>query len=312
MLKHVRHLFTLAMYLFTLANIGTFISAPPAFAKENATGTRNIAPNVYSFSADGEYYSMFVITDEGVMVFETANSAHSTAMLDSVRTTTEQPVKIAFQSHNHWDHASGGKVFQDLGIPTLAHAEAAEWMLANPGQDMVPPSETWDGSRKDYSLGGVTVELHYLGMNHGAGMTVFVLPSLQLAYIADIVTPNRVPFAVMPDFNPREWERSLTEILELDFERAIFSHNELDEPLEGGSKEDVALQLQFIRDLRAEFWALLKSGNNPMTIANTLELPAYEQWVGYKDWLPMNVWRILTDEFMGPFPWRPVRDAAGL
>lgn len=297
--------------LFTLLALGALLVGQSTSAKENATGTREIADNVYSFSADGEYYSMFVVTDEGVMVFETANTTHSTAMLDSIRSITEQPVKIAFQSHNHWDHASGGKVFHDLGIDTLAHAEAAEWMIANPGQDMVPPKQTWDGSRKDYTLGGVTVELHYLGMNHGAGMTVFVLPSLDLAYIADIVTPNRLPFTVMPDFNPREWERSLSEILELDFERAVFSHNEHNEPLDGGTKNDVVLQLQFLRDLRAGFWTALKGGTNPMMIASALELPQYEQWVGYKEWLSINVWRIMGDEFMGPFPWRPAREAAG-
>ena len=293
--------------LFSLLALGVLFASSPASAKENATGTQEIADGVYSFSADGEYYSMFVVTDEGVMVFETANTAHSTAMIESIQSITEQPINIAFQSHNHWDHASGGQVFHDLGVDTLAHAEAAQWMMANPGQDMVPPKQTWNGTRKDYTLGGVTVELHYLGMNHGAGMTVFVLPSLDLAYIADIVTPNRLPFAVMPDFNPREWERSLSEILELDFERAVFSHNEHDNPLQGGTKEDVALQLQYIQDLRAGFWTALKSGTNPMAIANTLELPQYAHWVGYKEWLPMNVWRILVDEFMGPFPWRPAQ-----
>ncbi len=25
----------------------------------------------------------------------------------------------------------------------------------------------------------------------------------------------------------------------------------------------------------------------------------------YNEWLSMNTWRLLLDEWMGPFPWRP-------
>ncbi|WP_290705747.1 MBL fold metallo-hydrolase [Amphritea sp.] len=264
-----------------------------------------IAANVYSFSLDGGYISMFVVTDEGVMVFETMNSGHAKAMVAAIKKVTDKPIKYAFQSHNHWDHASGGQVLLDAGADTIAHAEAIAWMEANPGRDTVLPQTSWEGNRKDMELGGVKVELHYLGMNHGLGMTVFILPQLNIAYIADIVTPNRIIFSVAPDFNLREWERSLGEILALDFEKAVFSHNELPNPLAGGNKEHVALQLKYIKDLRAAFFAELQQGTNPMLIPKQLKLPEYENWVGYSDWLEMNVWRILADEFMGPFPWRP-------
>ena len=54
----------------------------------------------------------------------------------------------------------------------------------------------------------ITVEMHYLGINHGQGMTVFLIPDQKVAYIADLVTPNRVLFSIVPDFNIPEWERS--------------------------------------------------------------------------------------------------------
>jgi len=34
-----------------------------------------------------------------------------------------------------------------------------------------------------------------------------------------------VMFSIVPDFNIREWERSLEEILQLDFDKAVYSHN---------------------------------------------------------------------------------------
>jgi len=263
-----------------------------------------VAENLYSFSTNGEYISLFAVTDEGVMVFETMNSHHAKAMVKAIKTVTDQPIKYAFHSHNHWDHASGGQVFLDEGATTIAHQEATNWMKANPYGDMVIAKESWAGNRKDIELGGTLVELHYLGMNHGLGMTVFVLPQTKVAYIADIVTPNRVIFSIVPDFNIKEWERSLAEVLELDFETAVFSHHEGDLPLAGGKKQDIKLQAEFIRDLRAGFYAELKKGTHPMMVPKVLKLPKYKHWVGYDDWLEMNIWRILADEFMGPFPWR--------
>jgi hypothetical protein len=46
-------------------------------------------------------------------------------------------------------------------------------MQANPHRDMVLPDEGWNAKRKDITLGGTTIEMHYVGMSHGLGMTVF-------------------------------------------------------------------------------------------------------------------------------------------
>ena len=151
------------------------------------------------------------------------------------------------------------------------------------------------------------MELHYLGMNHGLGMTVFLLPEQRAAYIADIVTPNRVMFSIVPDFNIREWERSLEEILLLDFDRAAYSHNEGADPLQGGTKQDVVDNLQFIRGLRAAIYAEFGKGTNPMMVPNVVRLPEYEDWAMCDQWLPMNAWRLLLDDWMAPLPWRPDR-----
>ncbi len=283
----------------------TLVFSQVSDAKNTDRNTIKIADNIYSFSLDGEYISMFVVTTGGVIVFETMNSYHAKAMVKEIKTITNKPIKYAFHSHNHWDHASGGQVLLNEGATTIAHAEATAWMSANPYKDMALPTESWQGKRKDFELGGVKVELHYLGMNHGLGMTVFVLPQTKIAYIADIVTPNRVIFSIVPDFNLNEWERSLSEILQLDFDKAVFSHNEKQHPLEAGTKNDIGLQLDYIRDLRSGFYAELKKGTNPMMIPKTLKLPKYKHWVGYDDWLEMNIWRVLSNEFMGPFPWHP-------
>ena len=264
-----------------------------------------IAEGVYSYGPGNGSYSMFVVTGEGVIAIESVNTEHAVGFLEAIREVTDQPVKYMLHSHNHWDHASGGQVFKDAGATTLAHVEAYEWMKANTGRDMAVPDESWGGTRKDITLGGTTIELHYLGMNHGLGMTVFRLPEQKVAYVADLVSPNRVLFSIVPDFNMREWERSLEDILKLDFDKAVYTHSEKTDALQGGTKQDAIDNLQFIRDLRAAIYAEFEKGTNPMTVPGIVQVPEYKDWAMYDQWLEMNAWRLLLDDWMGPFPWRP-------
>jgi len=212
-----------------------------------------------------------------------------------------------FHSHNHWDHASGGQVFKDAGAQTVMHALAAEWLAANPGRDTVPPDVVWSGDRKDIDMDGFTVEMRYLGMNHGRGMTVFTIPERRAAFIADLVNPNRVMFSVVPDFNIGEWERTLTGILNLEFDAAVCTHNELpvDEALNGCTRAHVEEERQFIRDLRNAILAEFQKGTSFPDVPKAVKLPQYAHWAGYDEWLEMNTLRLMTDLWMGPFPWYP-------
>lgn len=282
-------------------------STAPLHAETPLEYTQEIAPGVYSFGGGNGYHSMFLVTDDGVAVFETVNTAHSNKIVEAIRRVTDQPIRYAFHSHNHWDHSGGGKVFQDLGAQTVMHAQAAEWLEANPGQDTSPPDIVWDGARHDIVVGDMTVEHHYLGLNHGLGMTVFVVPETRVAYIADLVTPNRVMFNIVPDFNIREWERSLGEIEELGFETAVCSHTALpaEEAMMGCTKTHVAEERQYIVDLRNAIFAEFEKGTPAAEIPATVRLPQYEHWQFYDLWLEMNAQRIMLDLWMGPYPWVP-------
>jgi len=166
------------------------------------------------------------------------------------------------------------------------------------------PDIVWDGACRNIKLGDVTVQLHYLGLNHGLGMTVFVIPERRVAYIADLVSPNRVMFSIVPDFNICEWERTLGEIFDLDFDVAVCSHNGLpvDKALIGCTKTHIAEERSYIQDLRNAIFSEFKKGTPPPRIPAAVKLPKYAHWEHYEDWLPLNAQRLLLDLWMGPYP----------
>ena len=294
-MPNVKRLFVVITAIFS-----TLLMMNTAFAQEHVW---KAADGVYRYGPGDGYYSMFVVTDEGVIAIEPVNIKHSQGLLKAIRSVTEKPVRYLLHSHNHWDHSKGGQVFRDQGAKIVAHEEAYEWMKANRHTDLALPDETWTGNRKDIILGGKTIELHYMGMSHGLGMTVFLLPKEKIAYIADIVTPNRILFTIVPDFNIKEWMRTLTEVEKLDFQTAIYSHSQAKEPF--GSKTEVTQTREFIEELQAAIVAEFKKGTPFLKIPSTVKLPKYEHWAMYNEWLPLNVWRVMLDMHMGPFPWRP-------
>lgn len=287
-----------AMFLTGAAN---------SMAAEESGMTRKIGDGVYTFTLGDGNYSMFVIGQDSVVVIETFSSDHSKKLVAAIRGVTHHSIKYAIHTHNHWDHTSGGQILKAAGAQTVMHTLAAQWLAANPGRDAVAPDIVWSGKRKDIDFGDFTVQLHYLGLNHGLGMTFVKIPERNVAYIADLVTPNRVMFAVVPDFNIGQWERTLGEILEMKFDIAVCSHSAL--PVEGAlngcTRTHVEEERQFIRDLRNAVLAEFKKGTRFDQIPKAVKLPKYSKWVGYDDWLEMNTLRMMTDLWMGPFPWVP-------
>ena len=68
-----------------------------------------------------------------------------------------------------------------------------------------------------------------------------------------------------------------------------------------GSEGVYSIRSGYPRAIYAEF----EKGTNWLEIPNAVKLPQYKDWWMYEEWLPMNVRRILLDDSMGPFPWRP-------
>ncbi len=52
-----------------------------------------ITEGVYSYGPGDHYFSMFVVTSEGVIATESVNTEHAAGLLQAIREVTDQPVK---------------------------------------------------------------------------------------------------------------------------------------------------------------------------------------------------------------------------
>jgi len=66
------------------------------------------------------------------------------------------------------------------------------------------------------------------------------------------------------------------------------------------SKRDVAIVIEFQDRFGAAFLPAIRT-----QVPKAVRLPQYTHWVGYEEWLEMNTLRLMTDLWMGPFPWMP-------
>ena len=88
---------------------------------------------------------------------------------------------------------------------------------------MVIPDETVDNNRT-ITLGGTTLELIYLGLNHSDNSLVMRLPKERIIFAVDWLPVGSLPGRGMIDSYPLEWEDSIKKVLAMDWERLIPGH----------------------------------------------------------------------------------------
>ena len=107
-----------------MLGLGALSDAASAQRPRPAYQTTEIAPGLYSFGA-GLAFNAFMVTDDGVIVMDSFDEDFAKASLAAIRKVTNQPVRYLIYSHNHYDHISGGEVFQAAGATILSYQASA-------------------------------------------------------------------------------------------------------------------------------------------------------------------------------------------
>jgi glyoxylase-like metal-dependent hydrolase (beta-lactamase superfamily II) len=260
--------------------------APPLFATTKVDGTEG----VYVFRYQG-HQAMFIVTPEGVIATDPIGERRPQAVttyIAEIRKITQAPIRYVVYSHSHYDHIAGGKPFKDAGATFVAHENAKTLLQARKNPDIVIPDETV-GSQRTITLGGTSLELNWVGKNHGLDTLIMRLPREKIIFTVDWIPINGIQFRGMADTYIPDIEDSLQKVIAMDWDRMIPGH-----PGPGGrlgTKDDARAHLQYLKDLSAAVKEAVDAGKNYQEAMTGIKLPKYESWPNYNAFLGMNIER---------------------
>lgn len=199
-----------------------------------------LAPGVYAYeqlrSAGDEKFttvSMFVVSDEGVLVADGQGSVEETQRLvDHIAEITDQPITTVVVSSDHGDHTAGNSVFA-AGTEFLAHptsAAALEAMAAGT-QEGAPPVRLATQLVEDrtvLNMGGRSIEVLFLGRAHTGGDLVVYLPDEKIMFMSETYL-HRI-FPAMRSAYPSEWVDMIEAAQAMDVDVYVPGHGFVDDP----------------------------------------------------------------------------------
>ncbi len=198
---------------------------------------RQVAPHTYyvlgaaGIATDNEGFisnAGFVVTDEGVVVFDGLGSPSlAWALRQRIARLTDKPVVKVVVSHYHADHIYGLQVFQDEGAEILAPQGAYEYLDSPAAQErleerrfslepwvnddtrLVVPDRLIDAEYR-FSLGGIDFRINYLGSAHSDGDMTLYVEQHGVLFSGDIIFEGRVPF--VGDADTKRWLETLEDL----------------------------------------------------------------------------------------------------
>src|SRR6266567_3688132 len=246
--------------------------APPLFATTKVDGT----DGVYIFRYQG-HQAMFVVTPEGVIATDPIGERRpaAAAYIAEIRKITQAPIKYVVYSHSHFDHIAGGKPFKDIGATFVAHQLTKRVLEQRKNPDIVIPDLVVDDGGGKIELGGTTLELLYLGKNHGDNSLIMRLPKEKIIFVVDFLPLSGTQFRIMADTYLPDQEETMKKILTMDWDRLIPGH-----PGAGGrqtgNKDDVKVDLDYMLDLSAAVKKATEEGKCYAGALAEVKLPKWE------------------------------------
>ncbi len=171
----------------------------------------------------------FVITDEGVVVFDALGTpALADSLLEAIRQRTDQPVKRVVISHYHADHFYGIPALRAAGAEVWAQDRAREYLSSDvarrrlterkqslgkwlgPTFDL-PLPDRWITADESFEMGGLRFSLRHVGPGHSPEDLALLVEPDGVLYSGDTIYAGRVPF--VGDADTRKWLSAIERLL---------------------------------------------------------------------------------------------------
>jgi cyclase len=250
----------------------TFILAI-ALYQRHAAGQVNVvkelAPGVYFHEGDiagkGHCNNGWVVFNDYVLVLDANFPSGAREVIPKIKAQTSKPIRFAFDTHHHGDHAYGNQIWIENGAVPVAHENVLSEMRkyetglfgGRPGRwedeakqredlrstRLTPPSLLY----RDVMIfddGTHRVELRYFGVGHTHGDGFAWLPKERILFTGDAAVNG--PFNYMGDGDSGAWVETLAKAQALGATIVAPGHGP------SGDGKVIEAQRQYFMSLRAE------------------------------------------------------------
>ena len=182
-----------------------------------------------------------VLGRDAVLVIDTRTTyPQAREILDDLRALTSAPVDVVVDTHGHYDHAFGNRVFRPATI--WGHVGCAPFMertgdarrprmiselpdLADDLREVEidPPDRSFE-ERAVVEVGGREVELRFVGRGHTDHDAIVLVRGTGVVFAGDLLENGAVP--AFPDAYPLEWPETVERLVPLVGSIAIPGHGD--------------------------------------------------------------------------------------
>jgi glyoxylase-like metal-dependent hydrolase (beta-lactamase superfamily II) len=186
------------------------VLASAGFCSAEVNKVEKIAEDVYFHEGDikghGHCNNGWVVFEDYVLVIDANFPSGAQEIIPKIKAITDKPIRFAFDTHHHGDHAYGNQVWVDNGAVPVAHTGVVEEMKkyetgyfgGKPGRwedtskgrpdvaatKLKPPSLLFP-KELIFDDGKHRVELHYFGVAHTHGDGFAWLPKEKILFTGD-------------------------------------------------------------------------------------------------------------------------------
>ena len=211
------------------------VTCAVVLARAQVGEVRTVAPDVYFHEGDikgkGHCNNGWVVFQDYVLVIDANFPSGAREIIPKIRALTNKPIRFAFDTHHHGDHAYGNQVWVDEGAIPVAHTGVLEEMKkyetalfgGGPGrwEDTAKEREDVRNSKLKaptvlfpdtliFDDGIHRVELRHFGVGHTHGDGFAWLPKEKILFTGDACVNG--PYNYVADGNIGEWIRTLDRV----------------------------------------------------------------------------------------------------
>ncbi len=204
-----------------------------------------IEPGLY-FVTDHIYQSAFLVTKDGIVVFDAPPSFAERLRPVIEATAPGVPITHLIMSHGHTDHVGGTIVFADLpDLTVIAADKVAQSLASRQHPNILQPTKTFDDSL-DLSIGGVPIALKTTNFHAEDQDVMIYLPDQEFLMAIDTITPGEVPFMNFgATTDVGAYFAMFDTVLAYDFKHFLSGHVSVP-----GTREDVVIARDYAFDVR--------------------------------------------------------------